>query len=154
MLLLRHEIKSSWRILWSSLLLYRTQPFNSSSHSLSSLSLATMLPSRFLLLSLLLILFFNAVHSKPKFFPSSSSVSSKIGLGYRVVSVEETPDGSLLARLQVKKPNKIYGPDIPYLQLFVKYVRVHPTCLLFFSLFALCIYFIFSDSFVLFLMFL
>ncbi|KAG6579196.1 Alpha-xylosidase 1, partial [Cucurbita argyrosperma subsp. sororia] len=94
-----------------------------------------MLPSppffpRFLLLSLL-ILFCNGVHSKPNSEPSSP-VSSKIGQGYRLISVQETPDGGLLGRLEVKQPNKIYGPDIPYLQLFVKHetnerLRVHIT---------------------------
>lgn len=51
---------------------------------------------------------------------SQSSVSSKIGKGYRLISIEETPDGGILGYLEVNKQNKIYGPDIPRLQLFVK----------------------------------
>ncbi|KAF5745269.1 putative alpha-glucosidase [Tripterygium wilfordii] len=64
---------------------------------------------------------------------SSSTVNiTKIGLGYRLISIEETPDGGLLGLLQVKKKNNIYGPDIPNLQLFVKHetenrLRVHIT---------------------------
>ncbi|KAJ4822510.1 NAD(P)H-dependent D-xylose reductase (XR), partial [Turnera subulata] len=52
---------------------------------------------------------------------SSSSTITKIGNGYRLISIEETPDGGILGHLQVKKKNKIYGPDIPLLQLFVKH---------------------------------
>ncbi|CAN0870719.1 Alpha-xylosidase 1 [Linum grandiflorum] len=62
----------------------------------------------------------------------TSSVPSKIGSGYRLISIQQTPDGALLGRLQVKHPNDIYGPDIPFLQLFVKHetedrLRVHIT---------------------------
>ena len=110
--------------------IYKTHSLYCASSSLLtllSLSLAPMPPSppfssRLLLLSLLL-LFCNGVHSKSK--SPSSPVSSKIGQGYRLISVQQTPDGALLGRLQVKQPNKIYGPDIPYLQLFVKYVHFH-----------------------------
>ncbi|KAH9616079.1 hypothetical protein KSS87_012301 [Heliosperma pusillum] len=52
---------------------------------------------------------------------SSSNVPSKIGSGYRLVSIEETSDGGFLAYLQVKKKNNIYGSDIPSLRLFVKH---------------------------------
>lgn len=63
---------------------------------------------------------------------SSSPKGTKIGEGYRLISIEETPDGGLLGHLQVKKQNKIYGPDIPLLQLYVKHetenrLRVHIT---------------------------
>ncbi|KDP29400.1 hypothetical protein JCGZ_18321 [Jatropha curcas] len=63
---------------------------------------------------------------------SPSSASTKIGQGYRLISVQETPDGGILGLLQVKQKNNIYGPDIPLLQLFVKHetqdrLRVHIT---------------------------
>ncbi|KAJ6324469.1 hypothetical protein OIU76_011719 [Salix suchowensis] len=51
---------------------------------------------------------------------------------YRLISIEETPDGGIGGLLQVKQSNKIYGPDIPLLQLHVKHetqdrLRVHIT---------------------------
>ncbi|KMT08274.1 hypothetical protein BVRB_6g142010 [Beta vulgaris subsp. vulgaris] len=52
---------------------------------------------------------------------SNSKLPTKIGNGYRLVSVEELSDGGFLAYLQVNKKNKIYGPDIPMLRLFVKH---------------------------------
>lgn len=63
---------------------------------------------------------------------SSSSTPTKIGKGYRLISIEETPDGGFLGHLQVKQKNNIYGPDIPLLQLYVKHetddrLRVHIT---------------------------
>ncbi|KAK6931489.1 Glycoside hydrolase family 31 [Dillenia turbinata] len=63
---------------------------------------------------------------------SSSEVSTKIGKGYRLISLEETSDGGLLGLLQVKQKNNIYGPDIPLLQLYVRHetedrLRVHIT---------------------------
>ncbi|XP_057509441.1 alpha-xylosidase 1-like [Actinidia eriantha] len=63
---------------------------------------------------------------------SSSAVPPKIGKGYRLISIEESPDGGLVGHLQVKQKNNIYGPDIPRLQLFVKHetddrLRVHIT---------------------------
>ncbi|CAN0870707.1 Alpha-xylosidase 1 [Linum grandiflorum] len=62
----------------------------------------------------------------------SITSSSKIGSGYRLISIGQTPDGGLLGQLQVKHPNEIYGPDIPLLHLFVKHetedrLRVHIT---------------------------
>ena len=51
---------------------------------------------------------------------SSSAVPPKIGKGYRLISIEESPDGGLVGHLQVKQKNNIYGPDIPLLQLYVK----------------------------------
>ncbi|CAI0451903.1 unnamed protein product [Linum tenue] len=70
-------------------------------------------PSTILLL--LLLCFHGAVASSN----SSSSSTSKIGQGYRLISIEETHDEGFLGHLQVKQKNKIYGADIPTLQLFV-----------------------------------
>ncbi|KAK9903797.1 hypothetical protein M0R45_000907 [Rubus argutus] len=55
-----------------------------------------------------------------------------IGKGYRLISIEETPDGGILGHLQLKQKSNTYGPDIPLLQLFVKHetderLRVHIT---------------------------
>uniref|UniRef100_A0A6M2ECZ7 Galactose mutarotase N-terminal barrel domain-containing protein n=1 Tax=Populus davidiana TaxID=266767 RepID=A0A6M2ECZ7_9ROSI len=73
---------------------------------------------------LLLLLCFHLVNS--------SSTPTKIGNGYRLISLEETPDGGIGGLLQVKERNNIYGPDIPRLQLYVKHetqdrLRVHIT---------------------------
>lgn len=62
----------------------------------------------------------------------TSSTNTKIGKGYRLIAVEESPDGGLVGHLEVKKKSNIYGPDIPQLQLFVKHetqdrLRVHIT---------------------------
>lgn len=46
--------------------------------------------------------------------------SSKIGRGYRLISIEDTPDGALVGFLQVKQKNNIYGADIPLLRFYVK----------------------------------
>ncbi|KAL0372609.1 UNVERIFIED_CONTAM: Alpha-xylosidase 1 [Sesamum calycinum] len=51
---------------------------------------------------------------------------------YRLISIQESPNGGLLGLLQVKQKNNIYGPDIPVLQLYVKHekdarLRVHIT---------------------------
>ncbi|KHN13348.1 Alpha-xylosidase [Glycine soja] len=63
---------------------------------------------------------------------SSSKNATKIGQGYRLVSIEETPDGGLIGILQVKQKTKTYGPDIPLLRFYVKHeaenrLRVHIT---------------------------
>nr|GMD77141.1 alpha-xylosidase 1-like [Ipomoea batatas]GME19939.1 alpha-xylosidase 1-like [Ipomoea batatas] len=60
------------------------------------------------------------------------TASNKIGKGYRLVSLGESPDGGLVGELLVNKKNNIYGPDIPHLQLYVKHesnncLRVHIT---------------------------
>ncbi|XP_022868169.1 alpha-xylosidase 1-like [Olea europaea var. sylvestris] len=55
------------------------------------------------------------------------STSAKIGRGYRLISVENAPNGGLVGLLQVKQKNNIYGSDIPFLQLYVKHETV--TCL-------------------------
>ncbi|EOA33498.1 hypothetical protein CARUB_v10019747mg [Capsella rubella] len=64
------------------------------------------------------------------FSPTQSSKT--IGKGYRLVSIEESPDGGFIGYLQVKQKNKIYGSDITTLRLFVKHetdsrLRVHIT---------------------------
>ncbi|WOH13366.1 hypothetical protein DCAR_0832876 [Daucus carota subsp. sativus] len=58
--------------------------------------------------------------------------TNKIGNGYRLISVQDSPDGGLVGHLQVKEKNSVYGPDIPLLQLYVKHetngrLRVHMT---------------------------
>ncbi|XP_074326364.1 alpha-xylosidase 1-like [Apium graveolens] len=63
---------------------------------------------------------------------STPTAPPKIGKGYRLISVAESPDGGLVGHLQVKQKNNIYGPDIPLLQLYVKHetdgrLRVHIT---------------------------
>ncbi|KAK1425658.1 hypothetical protein QVD17_21013 [Tagetes erecta] len=63
---------------------------------------------------------------------SSSNSATKIGNGYRLISVDKTADGALIGHLQVNRRNNIYGPDIPLLQLYVKHetddrLRVHIT---------------------------
>ncbi|KAK9750335.1 hypothetical protein RND81_02G188600 [Saponaria officinalis] len=73
-----------------------------------------------------------ATSAKPPSSNSTSRVPSKIGNGYRLVSIEETSNGGFLAYLQVKQKNNIYGADIPSLRLFVKHeteerLRVHIT---------------------------
>lgn len=92
-----------------------------------------------LLLCLLLLITINlnvvlTTSNSPKHSSNSTSskAPTKIGNGYRLVSVEETNDGGFLAYLQVNKKNKVYGSDIPLLRLFVKHeteerLRVHIT---------------------------
>lgn len=50
-----------------------------------------------------------------------ANAAEKIGAGYRLVSVEETADGGLLGLLEINRKNKVYGPDIKHLQLYIKY---------------------------------
>ncbi|GAA0156464.1 glucosidase [Lithospermum erythrorhizon] len=62
----------------------------------------------------------------------ASSVPTKIGKGYKLISIDKTSDGALVGHLQVKQKNNIYGHDIPHLQLYVKHetdnrLRVHIT---------------------------
>ncbi|KAK9063741.1 hypothetical protein SSX86_017613 [Deinandra increscens subsp. villosa] len=76
---------------------------------------------------LLLLLSSSCIASK------SSPISpppTKIGNGYRLVSLQESNDGGLIGHLQVNRKNNIYGPDIPHLQLYIKHetddrLRVH-----------------------------
>ncbi|CAJ1932341.1 unnamed protein product [Sphenostylis stenocarpa] len=63
---------------------------------------------------------------------TSPKNATKIGQGYRLVSIEETPNGGLVGILQVKHKTNIYGPDIPLLRFYVKHeadnrLRVHIT---------------------------
>lgn len=63
---------------------------------------------------------------------TSATTPTKIGKGYRLISIEESPDGGIVGLLQVNQKNNIYGPDIPLLQLYVKHetgnrLRVHIT---------------------------
>ncbi|KAF4360831.1 hypothetical protein CsatB_022049 [Cannabis sativa] len=95
----------------------------SSSSSSSSLCLSI------LFLSLLLSIH-GVTSSKSKKKPTTAP--TKIGQGYRLLAVQETPDGALIGHLQVKTKNNVYGSDIPNLQLFVKHetedrLRVHIT---------------------------
>lgn len=46
--------------------------------------------------------------------------TKKIGNGYRLISIQDSPDGGLLGLLQVKEKNNVYGPDISQLKLYVK----------------------------------
>ncbi|KAK8916887.1 Alpha-xylosidase 1 [Platanthera zijinensis] len=63
----------------------------------------------------------------------SSSSSHNTGHGYRLVSIEENPNGGgLVGYLQLKQATSTYGPDIPHLRIFVKHetrnrLRVHIT---------------------------
>lgn len=50
----------------------------------------------------------------------ATSSSNKIGLGYRLISIKDAPDGSLVGLLQVKQNNNVYGPDLPLLRFYVK----------------------------------
>ncbi|CAL5210061.1 unnamed protein product [Lathyrus oleraceus] len=61
---------------------------------------------------------------------SSSPKSTKIGQGYRLISIQDDPNGAIIGLLQVKERNNIYGPDIPLLRFYVKHetenrLRVH-----------------------------
>ncbi|KAG5608233.1 hypothetical protein H5410_019514 [Solanum commersonii] len=61
-----------------------------------------------------------------------STTQTKIGQGYRLISIEKSQDGGLIGLLQVKEKNNIYGLDIPHLKLYVKHetdnrLRVHIT---------------------------
>ncbi|XP_031490268.1 alpha-xylosidase 1-like [Nymphaea colorata] len=83
-------------------------------------------------LSPLIVLFCSLLLSLSPFEVSAHSHTTKIGKGYRLVSLEESPDGGLIGLLRVKKKTHIYGPDIPHLQLYVKHetddrLRVHIT---------------------------
>ncbi|XP_058768818.1 alpha-xylosidase 1-like [Vicia villosa] len=63
---------------------------------------------------------------------TTSSKSTKIGQGYRLISIQDDPNGAITGLLQVKENNNIYGPDIPLLRFYVKHetenrLRVHIT---------------------------
>ncbi|KAK1380825.1 hypothetical protein POM88_027569 [Heracleum sosnowskyi] len=48
--------------------------------------------------------------------------TNKIGNGYRLISIQDSPDGGLVGHYQVKQKNNVYGPDISMLKLYVKQV--------------------------------
>ncbi|KAK1416147.1 hypothetical protein QVD17_31935 [Tagetes erecta] len=78
-----------------------------------------------LILTLFLVIF-SHIHAK------TIPPPTKIGNGYKLVSLTESPDGGLVGVLKVNRKNNIYGPDIPYLQLYIKHetddrLRVHIT---------------------------
>ncbi|XP_059308728.1 alpha-xylosidase 1-like [Lycium ferocissimum] len=82
-------------------------------------------PSPFTFLLIILILFIACVDF-------IYTTPSKIGQGYKLISIQKSPDGGLIGHLQVKEKNNIYGPDIPNLQLYVKHetedrLRIHIT---------------------------
>ena len=79
-------------------------------------------PPPLLTLSSLLLLVLLLCSSSVVNSSSKSNPPTKIGQGYRLISIEETLDGGLVGHLIVIKNNNVYGPDIPHLQLFVKYV--------------------------------
>ncbi|KAL8105936.1 hypothetical protein AgCh_029668 [Apium graveolens] len=61
-----------------------------------------------------------------------AEATTKIGNGYRLISIQDSPDGGLVGHLQVKEKNNVYGPDISLLKLSVKHetngrLRVHIT---------------------------
>ncbi|CAN8243942.1 unnamed protein product [Cochlearia groenlandica] len=63
---------------------------------------------------------------------STIQCTNTIGKGYRLISIEESPDNGFIGYLHVKQKNKIYGPDITLLRLYVKHetdnrLRVHIT---------------------------
>ncbi|KAH6802109.1 alpha-xylosidase 1 [Perilla frutescens var. frutescens] len=62
----------------------------------------------------------------------TTSLPTKIGKGYRLLSIQDSSNGGFLALLQLKQKNNVYGPDIPLLQISVKHetenrLRVHIT---------------------------
>ncbi|KAL8463221.1 hypothetical protein ACS0TY_034023 [Phlomoides rotata] len=62
----------------------------------------------------------------------TTSTTTKIGKGYRLISIEHSPNGGIVGLLQLKQRTTIYGPDIPLLHLYVKQetdnrLRVHIT---------------------------
>ncbi|XP_073049994.1 alpha-xylosidase 1 [Primulina eburnea] len=62
----------------------------------------------------------------------SAGSPSRIGNGYRLISIEESSNGGLVGLLQLNEKTNIYGPDIPLLHLYVKHetdsrLRVHIT---------------------------
>ncbi|MED6173372.1 NAD(P)H-dependent D-xylose reductase (XR) [Stylosanthes scabra] len=66
------------------------------------------------------------------FAQQQATASSFIGLGYRLISIQTTSDAAILALLQVKQTNNIYGADIPLLRFYAKHesenrLRVHIT---------------------------
>ncbi|XP_012463676.1 alpha-xylosidase 1 [Gossypium raimondii] len=92
-----------------------------------TISLLSLTLSSFRLLLVLISCFSGGYSSS-----SSSAAPTRIGKGYRLISIEDTSDGGFLGHLQVNQKNNFYGPDIPLLQLYVKHesenrLRVHIT---------------------------
>ncbi|KAI5401524.1 alpha-xylosidase 1 isoform X1 [Lathyrus oleraceus] len=85
-----------------------------------------------LFLSYLLLTLFLSEAKHASSSSSSSPKSTKIGQGYRLISIQDDPNGAITGLLQVKERNNIYGPDIPLLRFYVKHetenrLRVHIT---------------------------
>lgn len=99
-----------------SLLIFTPNLF--SSHSLTEEMASTPFKTALSLLAAL-ILCFSVARCAPKKIPS------KIGNGYRLISVEEAPGGGIVGHLEVKSKNNFYGPDISHLRLFVKSVFIY-----------------------------
>ncbi|XP_051144769.1 alpha-xylosidase 1-like [Andrographis paniculata] len=64
-----------------------------------------------------LLLFLTLLHRLPR----ARTAPVRIGNGYRLISVSTPSNGAVLATLQVKQKNNIYGADIPLLLLHVKH---------------------------------
>jgi len=79
--------------------------------------MASLNPLSTLCLSYLLITLFLYVTEQAT---SSSPKSTKIGQGYRLLSIQDDSNGAITGLLQVKEKNDIYGPDIPLLRFYVK----------------------------------
>ncbi|KAG8473322.1 hypothetical protein CXB51_035434 [Gossypium anomalum] len=91
------------------------------------ISLLSLTLSSFCLLLVLISRFSGGYSSS-----SSYAAPTRIGKGYRLISIEKTSDGGFLGHLQVNQKSNVYGPDIPLLQLYVKHesenrLRVHIT---------------------------
>jgi hypothetical protein len=95
-------------------------PTSSQWHSHSVVAVNKMVPPLRLASLLLVLLLCTAGANSSS--SSSSTPLTKIGNGYRLISIGEIPDGGLVGHLVVNKQNNIYGPDLPHLQLFVKYL--------------------------------
>ena len=80
-------------------------------------AMASLNPLSTLCLSYLLLTLFLSLAAEPAI---TSSKSTKIGQGYRLVSIQDDPNGAITGLLQVKEKNDIYGADIPLLRLYVK----------------------------------
>jgi alpha-D-xyloside xylohydrolase len=87
-------------------------PYSKVCAAMASLNPLSTLCLSYLLLTLFLIVAEQAATSSPK--------STKIGQGYRLISIQDDPNGAITGLLQVKEKNDIYGPDIPLLRFYVK----------------------------------
>jgi len=58
-------------------------------------------------------------------FPATDAVASPLGLGHRVTSVYEYPDGrGFVADLEVVEQSTLYGADINELRMTVRYLAI------------------------------